>query len=65
VSAEVYDARGAHVATLVDARPVAAGLVDLTWDASALGVRSLASGIYILRVRAGTWRAEKRFVVTR
>ena len=49
VTIEVYDAVGRRVATLVDAEQ-AIGRYEAQWDA-----RSLASGVYLYRIQAGTY----------
>jgi hypothetical protein len=49
VTIEVYDAVGRRVATLVDAEQ-AAGRYEAAWDA-----RSLASGVYLYRIQAGSY----------
>lgn len=55
----VYDALGRLVATLIDEER-AAGLHDATWDASAL-----ASGVYVSRIEAGTYRQSRRMLLVK
>jgi hypothetical protein len=51
VDIQVYDIAGRKVATLVNAS-LAAGYHQIVWDAS-----RLASGVYIVDMRAGSFRA--------
>jgi|GEM_PF-7129592 len=46
---DIYDARGAHCATILDAM-MAAGRHRISWDASAY-----PSGIFYYRIRSGSW----------
>ena len=54
---EVYDAIGATVATLVD-EPLAAGRYTTTWE-----VAGLASGVYVVRMRAGDFVQTRKMIL--
>ena len=58
---EVFDALGRSVATLVEGH-VEAGHHSVLWDAGAVGV---ASGAYVVRLRAGDFAAVQRLVLLR
>ena len=57
VRVEVFDALGRTVATLFDDR-LAAGRHTVEWDA-----RDVASGVYVYRIRAGSFTATRRMMV--
>jgi hypothetical protein len=57
VTLEVFDLMGRKVATLVDGE-IAAGTHQLNWDAS-----HLASGMYLLRMEAGSFQATQKLVL--
>ena len=59
VTLEVYDALGRAVATVVAERQQP-GWHEATWDAS-----GLAAGLYIARLRAGDFVAQRQMVVVR
>jgi hypothetical protein len=54
---EVYDLRGRRVARLLD-KSVSAGAHSLVWQPE-----NLASGVYILRLQAGSFNASSRLVL--
>lgn len=56
VSVRVYDVSGALVATLVDGE-MAAGTHEVAWNGRDAGGRSVAAGLYLAQVTAGTERA--------
>ncbi len=60
VTVEVFDLLGRRVAVPASERPLPAGYPDVTWSAS-----GLASGVYVIRARAGEQQATVRLVVTR
>ncbi|WP_420456904.1 Ig-like domain-containing protein [Rubrivirga sp.] len=60
VTAEVFNAIGQRVAVLADGVPRAAGEHRLTWPTA-----GAASGVYVVRVTAGTERASASVVVAR
>ncbi len=60
VTVAIYDASGAHVATLVNAENRAAGDHRVEWDGRSNGKRAVSSGVYFVRVdHAGRTRASK------
>ena len=59
VSVAVYDVLGRQVAMLADG-PLPAGDQSLTWDA-----RSLAAGLYMIRLQAGDVMASQQLTLTR
>jgi hypothetical protein len=58
VSLKVYNLRGQLAATLLDARPFAAGSHSLVWNAS-----SLSSGLYIAVLESGAVRDEMKLML--
>ncbi len=60
VTAEVFNAIGQRVAVLADGVPHASGEHRLTWSTA-----GAASGVYVVRVTAGTERASASVVVAR
>ena len=64
VSLRVYDVRGHLVRTLVD-ETRAAGSHQTGWDGQDDGHRPVASGIYLLVMRAGEYSARHKMVVLR
>jgi glucose/arabinose dehydrogenase len=59
VSIDIYNLLGQNVATIVDA-VYGAGEHAVTWNASAMG-----SGVYLYRIRAGTFTETRRMVLLR
>ncbi|MEO0855450.1 MAG: T9SS type A sorting domain-containing protein [Bacteroidota bacterium] len=59
VTLEVYDIAGRRVAVLFDGEQ-APGFHEVRWDA-----RAFASGVYLYRLQAGSFRATKRMVLMR
>jgi flagellar hook assembly protein FlgD len=64
VSAEVFDVRGRLVARLAD-RVFPSGDLELKWDGTDLGGRSVAAGGYLYRIRTDTGQTVGRLVVSR
>jgi hypothetical protein len=64
VRVAVYDVLGRRVQTLVDERQEA-GVHEVEWRPGAEGGRSLASGIYFCRMRAGDYTATQKMVLVR
>jgi hypothetical protein len=63
VSLTVYDIGGREIATLVNSFQVA-GTYEVQFDAKAIGNgKSLASGVYFYRVKAGTFSEAKKMVL--
>ena len=62
VRLSVYDVLGRHVETVVNGRK-AAGFHQVRWPSS--GGRSMASGVYFVRLKAGTTTKTERVVVVR
>lgn len=60
VSIAVYNVLGAEVAQLAAAQPYAAGRHEVTWNA-----RGLASGVYVVEVRADGQRATQKVLLVR
>ncbi|MBD3220109.1 hypothetical protein GF314_02615 [bacterium] len=64
VALEAFDARGRRVATLLDAvRP--AGRHELVWEARDAAGRTLPSGTYLLRLRAGAQQEVRKALLVR
>jgi len=61
VRAEVFGVRGNRVRVLAGAA-LPAGRHALVWDGRDAGGRALPSGVYLLRVRAGEFGAERKLV---
>jgi hypothetical protein len=61
---EVFDVVGRRVARLVD-EEVEAGYHSVVWDGRSSGAATLASGVYIYRLRAGSYTATERAVLVR
>lgn len=61
VRAEVFDPAGRHVRTLV-ARALPAGRHTIAWDGLDAAGRPAPAGLYLCRVRAGAWHAERRLL---
>lgn len=59
---EVYDVRGQLVATLLDEKRTA-GVHRVTWDGRDRSGQSVASGVYLCRIKAGTFTDTKRMVL--
>ncbi len=64
VSATVFDVRGRRVRTL-DAGALGAGPHTLRWDGRDRAGRSVAPGVYVVRLTAGAERATLRVTVVR
>ncbi len=63
VDLAIYDVNGRQVATLLDARPHDAGRHRVSWTGRDSNGRRLASGVYLLRLRAGRHSAESKLVL--
>lgn len=61
VQLEIFDAQGRRVRTLTD-RMFEPGEHVLLWDGSGTSGRRLGPGVYLVRMRAGSFRAEHRVV---
>lgn len=64
VTLAVYDVMGRKVATLVEGSRVA-GVHRVTWDGRSNGGQALASGVYLVRLQAGTETATQRLTIVR
>ncbi len=62
VRLDVYDMMGRRVTTLIDGQ-YAAGKHEATWDARADSGSPVASGIYLYRLRAGSFEAVGRMLL--
>ncbi len=62
VNVSVFDAAGRLVRTLLDV-PKPAGEHHVHWDARDRAGRALASGVYLVRVEAGSWSASRKLVL--
>jgi len=62
VTLEVFDMMGRRVATLVNG-DMAAGRYEAAWNARADNGSSVASGVYIYRLRAGSFESVKQMVL--
>ncbi len=58
----VYDLGGRRVKTLAD-RPVAAGRHAVRWNGSAESGAEVPSGVYLYRIRAGSFSASRRMLL--
>jgi hypothetical protein len=65
VTLEVFDVTGQRVATLLDRAPREAGHHALIWDGRTSGGSPAPSGVYLLRVAAGSQVATRRLVLAR
>lgn len=61
---DVFDARGARVATVAD-RDLPAGAFSARWDGTAADGRAVGSGVYYLRMTLPGYAQSRRVVVTR
>ena len=61
---EVYDLRGAKVRTLINGNQPA-GRYDLSWDGRDGVGHLLPNGLYLVRMRAGTYRATRSGLLVR
>lgn len=61
VQLEIFDAQGRRVRTLAD-RMFEPGEHALDWDGSGASGRRLGPGVYLVRMRSGSFRAERRIV---
>jgi hypothetical protein len=61
---EIYDVRGALVATLLD-RDVPAGPHRARWDGRDSSGRAVSSGVYYYRLRAGNFENSRKMVLLR
>ena len=57
VTVEVYNILGQRIARVKDGEPMTAGVHTVVWDAS-----RLASGVYFVRMEAGTYRKTQKLV---
>jgi hypothetical protein len=64
VALAVYDASGRQVRSLAAGR-FEAGAHTVVWDGRADSGQSVASGVYFARLEAGTFRANRRLVLTK
>ncbi len=64
VSLEVYDVLGRKVATLVD-REMAPSSYKVEWNTRSDGGAPLPSGVYVYRLRAGSFTASQQMTVVR
>ena len=62
VSLEVYDMMGRRVATLVNGE-LSAGSYEKVWNARNQAGAPVPSGVYIYRIRAGSFQAVKQMVL--
>jgi hypothetical protein len=64
VQVTVYDVTGREVATLVE-RDLQAGVHTVRWDGRSEQGQRLASGVYLVRLQAGTRTATQRITLVR
>lgn len=62
VDLEVFDAQGRLVRSLAGSR-YPAGFHGVVWDQRDEGGRPLGAGVYLYRLRAGTFRDQKKMVL--
>ncbi len=60
----VYDLMGKQITTLV-AEVKAAGVRTVTWDGTDASGRNVSAGVYLYRIRAGTFSQTRRMVLLR
>lgn len=60
VTLKIYDVTGREVATLINGERRAAGVYQLTYDAS-----NLASGTYLYRLQAGSFVETKKMTLVK
>ena len=65
VTLAVYDILGQEIVTLVDAEQQAAGHHVAVWDGRDRAGQSVGSGIYIYRLRAGSFTAVRKMILVR
>jgi hypothetical protein len=63
VTLEIYDVAGRKVATLIDGESLRAGTHVRTWEARDARGRTVASGTYMVRMRAGSFVGVKRLTL--
>ncbi len=64
VSLVIYNALGQPIRTLVQERQ-AAGVYRVTWDGRDGQGRAVSSGVYLYRLRAGSFEAERKMVLAK
>ena len=65
VSGSVYDVLGRRITTLVDSASFVPGDHEIGWDGRNENGATVASGVYLLELRAGPYRMIERVVVVR
>ena len=65
VSLAVYDMRGVRIRNLVAGRRLDAGIHEIDWNGRNDGGRGVASGVYLLRLRADLFLAVRKTAVVR
>jgi hypothetical protein len=64
VEAAIYDVSGARVARIIDER-LSAGTHDMHWNGKNGAGKTLGSGVYFLRIKAGHYRSTRKIVLQR
>jgi len=64
VRLKIFDVQGRHVRTLVN-QPQPAGRYAITWDGRNERGESIASGVYLYQLRAGTFAQTRRMALVR
>lgn len=65
VMLKIYNLLGAEVTTLVDNEPKAAGYHAAIWDGRDKNGRVVASGVYVYRMKAGSFSKSKKLALLR
>ncbi|MCI0694228.1 T9SS type A sorting domain-containing protein [candidate division KSB1 bacterium] len=62
---KIYNLLGAEVVTLVDNKPKPAGYHAAIWDGRDKNGRVVVSGVYMYRMRAGSFSATKKLALVK
>jgi len=62
VKVDIYNLRGQHVRSLLDDSK-APGSYDLAWDTKDDNGRAVANGVYLYKIRTGTYSSSKKMIL--
>ena len=65
VSLKIYNVKGEIVKTFLDNTPVMPGVYQYDWDGSNDGFNQISSGIYIVRIKAGSFEDTIKIVAVK
>ncbi|MBN1884346.1 MAG: T9SS type A sorting domain-containing protein [Candidatus Krumholzibacteriota bacterium] len=65
VSLRIYDVAGRRIRTLLSDRELEAGVHTCVWDGKSDNGRTVASGIYFYKLRAGAFTASRKMILLR